>query len=295
MPVQLDQKNHAARSRPSGRTGEHAQPRQRGHDLLPAAGTRRRHPRSSCSSRAEDAVRLLGSARITNWSAWPSSASRVRATCRSRRATRCRSTADPTDLPTTNPTRGSRVSSRSNPRRRCTTTSGCARRIPCFTVASKSFDRVMRLRAGSTAVRPGAAIRQRARGDPCAGDRTRSPARHVCASASGSHARGLGAGYSAGRSACPWPRRSPRCVAIRPLRRFASGSSAVRPEVVLVLLAGAVPKWFGSQPYRRLSGDCLRVLTWLRLVKPGLPQGSRAERVGERFPFRSHSPWSWLR
>lgn len=32
--------------------------------------------------------------------------------------------------------------------------------------------------------------------------------------------------------------------AIRPLRRFASGSSAVRPEVVLLLLAGAVPGWF---------------------------------------------------
>jgi hypothetical protein len=29
---------------------------------------------------------------------------------------------------------------------------------------------------------------------------------------------------------------------------------------------------FGSQPYRRLSGDFLRVLTCLRRVKPGLPQ-----------------------
>ena len=28
----------------------------------------------------------------------------------------------------------------------------------------------------------------------------------------------------------------------------------------------------GSQPYRRLSGDCLRVLTGVRWVKPGLPQ-----------------------
>lgn len=32
---------------------------------------------------------------------------------------------------------------------------------------------------------------------------------------------------------------------------------------------------FGSQPYRRLSGDCLRVLTRLRLVKPGLLQRTR--------------------
>jgi hypothetical protein len=66
MPVQLDQKNHAARGRPCGRTGKRAQPRQRGHDLLPAAGNRRKQRRSSCSSRAEDAVRLLGSARMTN-------------------------------------------------------------------------------------------------------------------------------------------------------------------------------------------------------------------------------------
>lgn len=32
----------------------------------------------------------------------------------------------------------------------------------------------------------------------------------------------------------------------------------------------------GSQPHRRLSGDCLRVLTVLRLVKPGLPQRTRS-------------------
>jgi hypothetical protein len=66
MPVELDQKNHSARGGPSGRMGERAQPRRCRHDLLPAAGTRRKHRRSSCSSRAEDAVRLLGSARITN-------------------------------------------------------------------------------------------------------------------------------------------------------------------------------------------------------------------------------------
>lgn len=218
MPVQLNQKNHSARGRRSGHPDERAQPGQRRHDSLPAADARRRHRRSSCSSRAEDAVRLLGSARITNRSDRPSSPSRARATWRSRRATRCRSTADPTALPTTNPTCGATISSRSDPRRRCTRISGCARRIPCFTVASKSIDRVMRLRAGSTAERPGAAIRQRARGDPCGADRTRSHVRRECASAGGNHARGLGAGYSAGRSACPWPRRSPRCVAIQPLR-----------------------------------------------------------------------------
>ena len=52
-----------------------------------------------------------------------------------------------------------------------------------------------------------------------------------------------------------------------------------------MLLAGAVPKWIGSQPYRRLSGDCLRVLTRLRLVKPGLPQGSRAAVWEKDFRF----------
>jgi hypothetical protein len=34
----------------------------------------------------------------------------------------------------------------------------------------------------------------------------------------------------------------------------------------------------GSQPYRRLSGDCLRVLMTLRRVKPCLPQRTGAER-----------------
>lgn len=42
----------------------------------------------------------------------------------------------------------------------------------------------------------------------------------------------------------------------------------------VLLLAGAVPgaQHSGSQPHRRLSGDCLRVLTTPRPVKLGLPQ-----------------------
>lgn len=46
---------------------------------------------------------------------------------------------------------------------------------------------------------------------------------------------------------------------------------ASTPVGVVLLLAGAVPKRFhpGSQPYRRLSGDCSRVLTGFRWVKPG--------------------------
>jgi len=54
-------------------------------------------------------------------------------------------------------------------------------------------------------------------------------------------------------------------------------TSLIRRPGVVLLLAGAVSKTrhFGSQPYRRLSGDCLRVLTSLLRVKPGLPQWSR--------------------
>jgi hypothetical protein len=119
-------------------------------------------------------------------------------------------------------------------------TSGCTVRMPYFTVASNSVDRLMRLRAESTAGKPGAAIRQITRGDPCGAGSTRSTAPPGCASAGGSRARGLGAGYSAGRSACPWPRRSPRsvCITIRPLC-FPGTSVGVSR-----LLAGAVPGQF---------------------------------------------------
>ena len=107
-------------------------------------------------------------------------------------------------------------------------------------------------------------------GGPYAADWTRWSAQREYASAAESRARELGAGCSAGRSACPWPRGSPRCVwhRFRPLtlRTTSVGSG---------LAAGRrVPQTSrpGSQPYRRLSGDCLRVLMCIRLVKPGLPQ-----------------------
>ena len=168
----------------------------------------------------------------------------VRATCRSRRATRWRSTAEPTVLAMINPTRGP-VSSGSHARRTWTMTSGCTVRMPYFTVASNSVDRLIRLRAGSTAEKPDVAIRQIARDGHYGAGWTGWSARHAYASASGSRARGLGAGCSAGRSACPWPRRSPRCLWLN----YSSHPpttlvDCVRPRVArrwVLLLAGAVP------------------------------------------------------
>jgi hypothetical protein len=178
------------------------------------------------------------------------------------------------------PTLGPAPASGLLPRRTCTMTSGCTLRIPCFTVVSNSVDRLMRLRAGSTAKKPGVAIRQIMRDGPCGADSTRSSVQRGCASAGENHARGLGAGYSAGRSACPWPRDSPRLIRLKisePSGRSRFASTSVR---VVLLLAGAVPQYLfdGSQPYRRLSGDCLRVLTRLPRVKPGLRQRTHIKR-----------------
>lgn len=57
-------------------------------------------------------------------------------------------------------------------------------------------------------------IRQIARGGPCGAAQTRWRARHGYACAAESHAPAPGVGCSAGRSACPWPRRSPRSVSL---------------------------------------------------------------------------------
>jgi hypothetical protein len=70
----------------------------------------------------------------------------------------------------------------------------------------------MRFRAESTAVIPGLEIKQSAIGVPYDADPTRLPGPPWYASAAGSRARGLGAGYSAGRSACPLPRLSPHYI-----------------------------------------------------------------------------------
>jgi hypothetical protein len=215
VPVHLDEENQSPGRGPAHAADNRAHSRRGIHRIVPAGWQRRRRAlRNCCSSLADDTCRLLASARMTTRSDCSRSPSRVRTTCRNRRATRWRSTADPTALPMISPTRGPLPTS-SFPRRICTITSDCTARTPYFTVASNSVDRLIRLRAGSTAKKPDVAIRQTERGGPYGAGWTRSNARHGSASASGSHARGHGAGYWAGRSACPWPRRSPCCVSLR--------------------------------------------------------------------------------
>ena len=63
-------------------------------------------------------------------------------------------------------------------------------------------------------------IKQSASGALCDAGWTRPPAPLGCASAAESRARGLGAGYSAGRSACPLPRLSPCYIWHRGPARF---------------------------------------------------------------------------
>jgi hypothetical protein len=159
VPVQLDHINQRTGHRGAYPGDEPARsrgaPPRSSHRSVPATSKARRRPlRSCCSNHADDTCRLLGSARITTWSSGCRPANIGRATCRSRRATRWRSTADPTRLAMIKPTRGPSSSWHGIPRRTWTMTSGCTVRIPYFTVASNSVDRLMRLRAESTARKP---------------------------------------------------------------------------------------------------------------------------------------------
>ena len=127
----------------------------------------------------------------------------------------------------------------------------------------------------------GIGTKQSASGGLCDAGSTRLPAPPGCASAAGSRARGLGAGCSAGRSACPLPRLSPRCI----WHRLPAGCVCRWNTIALtqprraLCLAGSRrgPRCIlrGSQPYRRLSGDCTRVRSGVRRVKPGR-RGGRA-------------------
>jgi len=146
-------------------------------------------------------------------------------------------------------------------------------RMPCFTVASNSVDRLMRLRAGSTAEnltrRSG---RQRAA-------TLTPPVRHDRTAGTGTH-----------------PQPEAMHAGSPPVVRL-EGPLALGHDVLLVVSRSYFPnqpaadrvvrgfgrRWScywparspdnpGSQPHRRLSGDCLRVLTRLRRVKPDLPR-----------------------
>jgi hypothetical protein len=132
------------------------------------------------------------------------------------------------------------------PRRTCATTSDCAARVPYLTVASNSVDRLIRLRAGSTAknltLRSG---RQRAAAltAPVGHDRTPRAGPHPQAEAvhagsapvirlEGPLALGHGVLLVVSRSSFP----SHPAARVSQLRCFVG-----RSDVVL-LLAGAVPK-----------------------------------------------------
>jgi hypothetical protein len=205
----------------------------------------------------------------------------VRATWRSRRATRCRSTAEPTGLAMINPRRGPLPASRPLARRTCTMTSGCTVRIPYFTVASNSVDRLMRLCAGSTAREPDVRSgRQRAAALAAPAGHDRTPGAGTHAQTETMHAGSapviglegpLALGHGVLLVVCGSNIRAIRphilrnCVGPQCARSLSCYWPARSPSL-------SFRCQFGSQPHRRLSGDFLRVLTCLRWVKPGLLQ-----------------------
>ena len=164
--------------------------------------------------------------------------------------------------------------------------SGCTVRIPYLTVSSNSVDRLMRLCAGSTAHEPGVAFRQTAHAGLCGAGWKRSNARRGCASAVGNHARGLGAGCWAGRSACPWPRRSPRCIWLgcpsHPAARTSQLSwSAGRPGLV-----GACRATGRRGPQAVISAS-----VWVAAVSPTfgrLFEGTDVGSPGQTWPAPTH-------
>jgi hypothetical protein len=117
MPVQLDGKNQPTHHH---RLGAAQPPRtpycHHIHRADRADSIRRKPARSSSANRAEPTSRLLGSARITMYSDRSILSMTSRATWRSRRANRCRCTADPTDRETIRPTFGASAAV-SSPRR----------------------------------------------------------------------------------------------------------------------------------------------------------------------------------
>lgn len=166
---------------------------------------RRTPARSCCSSAGVGAVRLLGRARTTMRSPGSNSSTIARATCRSRRATRCRSTDPPTDFATIKPINGAVLGVWLAWRRAYTTIAGCDARTPSRTARPNSADRLIRYLAGSTVRCP--EFKRSVNRGPCGAARSRSLGPPESACAGESHGPWPADGCSAGMSACPWPRR----------------------------------------------------------------------------------------
>lgn len=105
---------------------------------------------------------------------------------------------------------------------------------------------------------------------PCGAGPSRWRARHGCAYADGSREPAPGAGCSAGRSACPWPRlyllvvwqslsggHAYACTQTNATARYKLWSRS-KPARSRIPVAAVSPR----------TGDCSRVLTELPLVKP---------------------------
>ena len=129
-------------SSPAGRQRERPAHRRR-----PAASIRDSAESRSRPSSVLDAAAAGGSARTTTSAPAGTRPSRARRRWRSRRCTRCRTTAPPTARLTTKP---ARVSSRPDRRATCTTRVPPAIRRPRRTAVTKSSRRVSRAAAGST-------------------------------------------------------------------------------------------------------------------------------------------------
>ena len=148
--------------------------------------------------------------------------------------------------------------------------SGCTVRIPYFTVASNSFDRLMRLRAESTA--------KTRRCDQA--DNARRPLRRrldTIERPARVRIRRRKPCTRARRRLFGWKVRLPLATAFSSFYRAQISEPSGRSRFASTLggsgraagRRGPQAHCPGSQPYRRLSGDCLRVLTSVRWVKPG--------------------------
>ena len=151
----------------------------------------------------------------------------VRATWRSRRATRWRCTALPTDFETTRPILGPVVVDRMAQRVHDEVGLHCPHPLTDRgTELGRPRHPVPRRKHRARSLNVG--ITQSASGGPCCAGSTRSPGLPGSASAAGSRAHARGAGCSAEKSACPWPRlsllvpsgvRSPHRCTVMPVGR----------------------------------------------------------------------------